>query len=222
MPGFLLLFDLDGTLIDSVPDLTNALNEVLRERGYAPLVPEEVKPMVGDGVPALVARAFAARGGSAEEAKELLPRYIAIYEANATRLTRPYPGVRETLSKLRRRGYGTAICTNKLQRATVRVLRGLELDDLFDGIAGGDRYPVRKPDARHLLELIRELGGESERAAMIGDSENDAAAGHAAALPVLLMRYGYCKCAPESLGPAAVVESFADLPQVLETLGLMP
>jgi phosphoglycolate phosphatase len=222
MPGFLLLFDLDGTLIDSVPDLTNALNEVLRERGYAPLVSDEVKPMVGDGVPVLVTRAFAARGGSAKEAQELLPHYIAIYEANATRLTRPYPGVPETLAELRRRGYRTAICTNKLQRATMRVLRGLELDDLFDGVAGGDRYAVRKPDAGHLLELIREIGGSVERAAMIGDSENDAAAGHAAGLPVLLMRYGYARAAPASLGPAAVVDHFAELPQALERLGLTP
>jgi phosphoglycolate phosphatase len=222
MPGFLLLFDLDGTLIDSVPDLTNAMNEILRERGYPPLAPEEVKPMVGDGVPALVARAFAARGGGAEEAAELLPRYIAFYEANATRLTRPYPGVRETLADLRGRGYRTAICTNKLQRATVRVLRGLELDDLFDGVAGGDRYAVKKPDAGHLLELIEELGGASERAAMIGDSENDAAAGHAAGLPVLLLRYGYCKCDPENLDPAAILDRFADLPGALERLGLTP
>jgi phosphoglycolate phosphatase len=222
MAGFLLLFDLDGTLIDSVPDLTNALNEILGERGYAPLVQEEVKPMVGDGVPALVARAFAARGGSPEEAAELLPCYIAFYEANATRFTRPYPGVRETLLELRRRGYRTAICTNKLQRATVRVLRGLELDDLFDGVAGGDRYAVRKPDPGHLLELIRELGGESRRAAMIGDSENDAAAGHAAALPVVLMRYGYARVDPESLAPDAVVDRFDELPQALEKLGLTP
>ena len=222
MPGFLLLFDLDGTLIDSVPDLTNALNEILGERGYPPLVPEEVAPMVGDGVPALVARAFAARGGNAEEAAELLPRYIAFYEANATRLTRPYPGVRETLLELRRRGYGTAICTNKLQRATVRVLRGLQLEDLFDGIAGGDKYAVRKPDAGHLLELIRELGGEQARAAMIGDSENDAAAGHAAGLPVLLLRYGYARAQPESLGAAVVVDRFDELPQALEKLGLTP
>jgi phosphoglycolate phosphatase len=222
MPGFLLLFDLDGTLIDSVPDLTNALNEVLGERGYAPLAPDEVKPMVGDGVPALVARAFAARGGSAEEAAELLPRYIAFYEANATQLTRPYPGVGQTLRELRRRGYRTAICTNKLQRATVRVLRGLELDDLFDGVAGGDRYPVRKPDPGHLLELIREMGGKSTRAAMIGDSENDAAAGQAASLPVLLMRYGYARVEPESLSPDAVVDRFEELPQALERLGLTP
>jgi phosphoglycolate phosphatase len=222
MPGFLLLFDLDGTLIDSVPDLTNALNGILSERGYAPLVPEEVKPMVGDGIPALVARAFAARGGSGEEAAELLPHYIAIYEANATRLTRPYPGVRETLAELRRRGYRTAICTNKLQRATVRVLRGLELDDLFDGVAGGDRYAVRKPDPGHLLQLIREMGGQPKRAAMIGDSENDAAAGHAASVPVLLMHYGYAQSDPQSLSPDAVVDSFAELPQALERLGLMP
>ena len=222
MPDFLLLFDLDGTLVDSVPDLTNALNQVLSERGHAPLTPEEVKPMVGDGVPALVGRAFAARGGGAEEAAEVLPRYIAFYEANATRLTKPYPGVRETLAELRRRGYRTAICTNKLQRATVRVLRGLELDELFDGIAGGDRYPVRKPDAGHLLELIREMGGGAERAAMIGDSENDAAAGHAAAMPVLLMRYGYARAEPETLGAAAVVDRFPELPQALERLGLTP
>jgi phosphoglycolate phosphatase len=222
MPDFLLLFDLDGTLIDSVPDLTNALNEVLHGRGYAPLAPEEVKPMVGDGVPTLVARAFAARGGSAEEAAQLLPRYIAFYEANATRLTRPYPGVVETLGELRRRGYRTAICTNKLQQATVRVLRGLGLDELFDAIAGGDRYTVRKPDAGHLLELIRETGGEPERTAMIGDSENDAAAGHAAAVPVLLMRYGYARAAPESLGADAVVDNFPELPQALERLGLTP
>jgi phosphoglycolate phosphatase len=222
MPGFLLLFDLDGTLVDSVPDLTDALNEMLRERGYRPLMPEEVKPMVGDGVPALVARAFAARGGDAEEATEILPRYIAFYEANATRLTRPYPEVRETISELRRRGYRTAICTNKLQRATVRVLRGLELDDLFDAVAGGDRYAVRKPDPGHLLELVREVGGDPQRAAMIGDSENDAAAGRAANLPVLLMRYGYCKCEPESLGPSAVLERFVELPQALERLGLAP
>jgi phosphoglycolate phosphatase len=222
MPGFLLLFDLDGTLIDSVPDLTNALNEILHERGYGPLTPDEVKPMVGDGVPALVGRAFAARGGSAEEATELLPRYIAFYEANATRLTKPYPGVRDTLTELRRRGYRTAICTNKLQRATARVLRGLELDDLFDGVAGGDKYAVRKPDAGHLLELIRELGADPARAAMIGDSENDAASGHAASLPVLLLRYGYARTELETLSPIAILDRFDQLPDALVKLGLTP
>ena len=222
MPDFLLIFDLDGTLVDSVPDLTAALNLVLDERGYAPLLPSEVAPMVGDGVPALVARGFAARGGSGAEAEAALPRYLALYEAGATNLTRPYPGVCDTLKALRRRGYRSAVCTNKPQQATMTVLAGLDMTALFDGVAGGDRYPVKKPAAGHLLRLIDELGGSAEHAVMIGDSENDAAVAHAAAVPVILMRYGYARCALESLGAAAVLDRFAELPAALERLGLTP
>ncbi|HEV2336226.1 MAG TPA: phosphoglycolate phosphatase [Stellaceae bacterium] len=222
MAHFLLVFDLDGTLVDSVPDLTNALNKVLRERGYAPLVPTEVAPMVGDGVPTLVARAFAARGGDAAEAAAALARYTQIYEKNATVLTRPYPGVRETLEELRGRGYRTALCTNKPQQATLAVLDGLDLAALFDGIAGGDRYPVRKPNPGHLLGLIGELGGSAGRAVMVGDSENDAAVAHAARVPVIIMRYGYARAAPETLGARAVLDHFAALPATLERLGLTP
>ncbi len=222
MAHFLLVFDLDGTLVDSVPDLTNTLNKVLRERGYAPLARSEVAPMVGDGVPALVARGFRARGGDDAEAAEALPRYIQIYEANATVLTRPYPGVRETLAALRRRGYRTAVCTNKLQQATLAVLEGLDLAGLFDGVAGGDHYPVKKPDPGHLLSLIAELDGSAGRAAMIGDSENDAAVAHAASVPLVLMRYGYARVAPETLGADALLDHFAELPATLERLGLTP
>ena len=220
MRDFLLVFDLDGTLVDSVPDLTDALNKVLRERGHAPLSRAEVAPMVGDGVPALVARAFAARGGDAAEAAAMLPGYIAIYEANATALTRPYPGVPETLQQLRRLGYRTAVCTNKLQEATRRVLAGLDLAGLFDGVAGGDRYTVRKPDPGHLLRLIDELGGSPARAAMIGDSENDAAVAHAAGVPLILMRYGYGRTDPDTMGAAAVLDHFTELPAMLVRLGL--
>ena len=221
MPGILLVFDLDGTLVDSVPDLANALNEVLRESGYPPLSDSEVAPMVGDGVPALVARAFEARGGSAGEAIEALPRYIKLYEANATNLTRPYPGVRDTLVGLRKRGYRTAVCTNKLQQASETVLSGLDLSVLFDAVAGGDRYSVKKPDKDHLLHLIAELGGSAERAVMIGDSENDAAVAHAAAVPLVMMRYGYARADPETLGAAVVLDHFADLPSALERLGFV-
>lgn len=222
MTDLILVFDLDGTLVDSVPDLTNSLNKVLHERGYAPLTPSEVTPMVGDGVPTLVVRAFAARGGSADEATAALPQYTEIYEANATVLTRPYPGVRDTLEELRRCGYLTAVCTNKPQRATLAVLEGLDLAGLFDAIAGGDRYSVRKPDPGHLLGLIGELGGSAGNAAMIGDSENDAAVAHAARVPVVLLRYGYARAAPATLGAAAVLDHFAELPATLERLGLTP
>jgi len=222
MTEFLLVFDLDGTLVDSVPDLTNALNKVLRERGYRALSRAEVTPMVGDGVPALVARGFAARGADAAEAAEALPRYIEFYEAHATDLTRPYPGVRETLEELRRRGYRHAVCTNKLQQATLAVLSGLDLAGLFDGIAGGDRYATRKPDPGHLLGLIGDVGGSAGRAVMIGDSENDAAVAHAARVPLVMMRYGYSRVDPETLGAAAILDRFTDLPATLERLGLTP
>jgi phosphoglycolate phosphatase len=222
MAEILLVFDLDGTLIDSVPDLTNALNEVLREHGYALLSRAEVTPMVGDGVPALVTRAFAARGGSAAEAGAALPHYIDLYEASATALTRPYPGVRETLIDLRRNGYHTAVCTNKLQNATETVLEGLDLASLFDGVAGGDRYPFRKPAPGHLLELIRELDGSPDRAVMIGDSENDAAVAHAADVKLVLMRYGYARSDPASLGADALLDQFDELPAALATLGFVP
>src|SRR5262249_23732979 len=124
MANFLLLFDLDGTLVDTLPDLTNALNEVLRERGYPPLAPPQVKPMIRAGMPTLRAGGFAARGGDAAEAAAMQPRFLQIYEGGAANLSRPYPEVAETLAGLRRRGYRTAVCTNKPQHATATVLHG--------------------------------------------------------------------------------------------------
>jgi len=222
MTKFLLLFDLDGTLVDTLPDLTNALNEVLRERGRAPLSPAEVKPMIGDGMPTLLARGFAARGADAGEAEAAQPRFIEVYEASATALSRPYPGVREVLVALRTHGFATAVCTNKPQHATKEVLRGMELDALFDGFAGGDRFAVKKPDPGHLLGLVDALGGDRKRAAMIGDSENDALSARAAAMPLILMRYGYARRDPAELGADRVLDGFAELPAALAALGLTP
>jgi phosphoglycolate phosphatase len=222
MANFLLLFDLDGTLVDTLPDLTNALNEVLRECGHEPLSPSQVKPMIGDGMPTLLARGFAARGAGAAEADAMQPRFIQIYEGSATDLSRPYPRVPETLAALRAASYRTAVCTNKPQHATQAVLSGMGLEALFDGYAGGDHYPVRKPDPGHLLNLIAELGGDPRRAAMIGDSENDAASAHAARLPLILMRYGYARIDPAELAPQRVLDRFDELPAALAALGLTP
>ncbi|HEY1431821.1 MAG TPA: phosphoglycolate phosphatase [Stellaceae bacterium] len=222
MRGFLLVFDLDGTLVDSVPDLRAALNQMLRERGRRSLSPAQVKHMVGDGVPMLVARALAAAGADPKEARVALPRFLEIYEANAAHLTQPYPGVPETLTRLRDRGYRTAICTNKPQRATIAVLQGVGLLPLFEGIAGGDRFAVRKPDPGHLLGLISEMGADPAASAMIGDNENDAAAARAAEVPLVLMRYGYARVDPESLAADALLDRFSELPLALDSLGLVP
>jgi phosphoglycolate phosphatase len=220
MNRVLLIFDLDGTLVDSVPDLRAALNEMLRERGHPPLSLAQVKRMVGDGAPTMVARALATSGADPAGAGSALPRFLELYEANAVRLTRPYPDVPQTLMALRRRGYRTAICTNKPQRATIAVLEGLGLIKLFDAIAGGDRFPVKKPDPGHLLALIGELGARVEASAMIGDNENDAAAARAAGVRLVLMRHGYARVDPESLAADALLDHFAELPRALERLDL--
>jgi phosphoglycolate phosphatase len=222
MSRFLLVFDLDGTLVDSAPDLRAALNQMLRERGHPALSLPQVKRMVGDGAAAMVARAFAASGADPAGAAGALARFLEIYEANAVRLTRPYPGVPETLANLREQGYRTAICTNKPQRATIAVVEGLGLSELFDGIAGGDRFPVKKPDPGHLLGLLGLLGGRPGASALIGDSENDAAVARDAGVPLVLMRYGYARVDVESLSADVLLDHFAELPEALARLDLIP
>ena len=222
MGGFLLVFDLDGTLVDSAPDLRAALNRLLHEHGRAPLSLAQVRRMIGDGVPALVTRALAESGLDTAAAADAVARFLELCEADAVRLTRPYPGVPATLAALRRRGYRTAICTNKPQHATLTVLNGLGLDALFDGVAGGDCFAVKKPDPGHPLGLIHGLGGSAQAAAMVGDNENDAAVAHAARLPLVLMRYGYARVDPDTLGADALLDHFTDLPAALDGLGLRP
>jgi len=169
MSRFLLVFDLDGTLVDSAPDLHAALNQMLRERGRPALSLLQVKRMIGDGVPALVARALAASGADPADATGALPRFLDLYEANATRLSRPYPKVLETLTSLRQRGYRTSICTNKPQRATIAVVEGLGLGELFDGIAGGDRFPDRS-ECNDRRQRERRRGRPRRRGAACADA----------------------------------------------------
>jgi phosphoglycolate phosphatase len=211
------IFDLDGTLVDSVPDLRAALNQVLGERGRRPLAADEVRRMVGDGVPALVERGLAATGDTQDlEAAEA--RFLALYEAAPAALTRAYPGVRETLARLVASGARLGVCTNKPQKATIGVLEGVGIAGYFTAVLGGDAVPLKKPDPRHLLAALDALGARSDAAAMIGDNENDYAAARAAGIPILLMRYGYLRAAPESLAPDAWLDRFDEVPQAVARL----
>ena len=210
-----LIFDLDGTLVDSLPDLQSALNEMLRARSRRELNADEVRQMIGDGSRALVERALAASGAVAE-LNAAHHRFLQIYEAAPTRLSRLYPGVGETLRALRDAGSRLAICTNKPQNGTLGVLAGFGLEACFDAVLGGDAVPFKKPDARHLLAALERLGATADDAVMIGDNENDYAAARAAKVPVILMRYGYLRVPPETLAPEAWLDRFADIPKALE------
>jgi phosphoglycolate phosphatase len=212
------VFDLDGTLIDSAPDLRIAVNKLLVQQGRRPLSLNEVIGMIGDGVAKLVERAFDATGdsGSARATASLTGRFLELYEGHAADLTRPYPGVPETLARLREQQWVLGICTNKPEKATNEILRELDLARYFGAVLGGDSIAgVRKPDPRLLLAVIERLGASPAEAVMVGDNANDVHAARAAGIPVILRAGGYIRVPATELGADAVIETFAELPEAL-------
>jgi len=214
-----VLFDLDGTLIDSLPDIAAAANRLLAAEGRAPLTPAEVRPMIGDGAGRLVERVFAARGGLPGPAlAPYLARFVADYEKRAADLTRPFPHVAETLAGLKAEGIRMAVCTNKPSGATALALGTLGLADFFDVVVGGDDAPALKPDPRHLLAAVERLGTSVGDTAMVGDSANDVLAAKAAGIPCVAVSFGYLRGPVGDLGADAVIDDFRDLPRALAAL----
>jgi len=210
-----VVFDLDGTLVDSAPDLQAALNRLLAEEGRRPLALEDVTGMVGDGAARFVERGFAATGaavtGPALDA--LVQRFLIDYEANACVATRPFPGVVEALARLKACGLALGVCTNKPAAATREVLAGVGLASYFDCVVGGDSVPgARKPDPRPVWAVLEGLGVPPAQAVVVGDSANDVAAAHAAGLPAIVVATGYTRVPPETLGAELVIDGFAQLP----------
>lgn len=208
----LMVFDLDGTLVDSLPDLTAALDRMLAVRGLAPLTPAEVRPMVGDGTKKLVERALAARGAAPDPATEA--DFVADYTAHVAAESRPFPGVNATLAKLQDGGWKFAVCTNKSTAATEALLGALDLAHWFAALGCGDSFAARKPDPAHLSGTIEKAGGTRERAVMVGDHRNDIASGKALGLPTIFAAWGYGDRTMAE-GASAVAERFA----ALATLG---
>ena len=203
-----LLIDLDGTLVHTVPDLTAALNRLMRARGLAEFTQPETARLVGDGVARLVQRAFAARGRTADP--DAIAVFAADYGANAAVESQVYPGVAAGLSDLAREGWGLGVCTNKPEAAARSLLTALGLAGWFNTIGGGDSFPVRKPDPCHLLATLAAAGGSPGRAVMAGDHANDIAAASGAGIPCIFATWGYG--APEmATGATAVARDFDEL-----------
>ena len=210
-----IVFDLDGTLIDSVPDVRAAVNRLLASEGRRPISMEEAHAFVGNGARVLVDKALAATGARPDDIDPLIERYIDFYRQYPADESIVYPGVAATLDALAASGVRMGICTNKPYALTGPVLEALGLGGYFSAFTGGDTVPHRKPDGRHVtltLELMKADGGH---AAMVGDSETDIAAAKDAGLPVIAVTYGYCHEPIGALGADAVIDSFAELPQAL-------
>ncbi|WP_421737272.1 HAD-IA family hydrolase [Caulobacter sp.] len=213
--GATIAFDLDGTLVDTAPDLVGALNMILAEEGFPALPFDEVRLMVGRGARALLERGFAAAGQplDALTAPKLVERFIAVYLDRIAQESAPFPGVVETLAHLRTAGARLVVCTNKLTNLSVALLDALDLLSAFDAVIGADRSPAAKPDPVHVLTAIQAVGGDPRRAVMVGDSINDALVAVRAKVPALLVSFGYTEDPVETLGGDLVIHSFLDVPK---------
>jgi phosphoglycolate phosphatase len=216
-----VVFDLDGTLIDTAPDLTAALNAVMVREGRAPVPLDEVRHMVGRGARVLIERAMAASGGAAEERdiKALIEHFLEHYDANIAVASRPFDGAEALVRRLAARGHRIGICTNKPEALSLKLMSALNLRDLFPVILGADSRPYRKPDPRHLLDTIADLGGRAGSAVLIGDSETDVATARAANVPVIVVSFGYTETPVHELGADAVVNHFDALEAAIRALG---
>jgi len=214
-----IVFDLDGTLIDSAADLAATLNLLLEENNRTRLPVDAVRRMIGDGVAALVQRGFGATGAAPDSATHptLTRRFLEIYtDPTREHLAHPYPRVPETLAAFAAEGLAMGVCTNKAQVATDLVLRDAGLIGFFAAIVGQDTAPAPKPDPVHVRAVCEALGNPG-RPVMIGDSINDLRAGQAAGLKVILVTYGYGT--PEALaGADATIDRFEDLPAAIAAL----
>ncbi len=209
----ILIFDLDGTLIDSAPDIQAAVNRMLADQGLPPLDLPTVTSFVGNGLPKLVERVMARCGLAPARHKELTRITLDFYNADPATLTRPYPGVPQALKALEAAGHRLALCTNKPEVPARAILADLGLARHFPVVIGGDSLPVNKPEPAPALECVRLMGGGA--AAFIGDSEVDAATAEAAGLPFYLFTEGYRKSPVDALPHHAAFADFAVLPALL-------
>ena len=206
-----IIFDLDGTLVDSAEDLRAAVNAMLNERGLPSIAANEIKRMIGDGVAKLVERALHAAAGNTEQKDEATARFLEIYEAKPAALTRCYPGVVETLEALQRRPFRLAVVTNKPTFATQTILRALSLVDFFSTVIGGDTLPQRKPHPAPLLEVARQFALGVDEMLMVGDNIHDVDAARAAGMRCVAVSYGYHHRPPAEFHADHVIDRFGDL-----------
>lgn len=218
-----VLFDLDGTLVDSVPDLTWGLSVLMQRRSLAPFTEKEVADMVGKGAVSLMERALAARGLAVTEEsfKSLILEYVDIMRSGHDERTRFYPGVLDALYALKGAGVRVALVTNKMRAMTVSFLQGKGIASLFDAVVAGDDTPHPKPAPDMLNAALELFSIGAEEAVMVGDSKNDALAAVAAGVRSVLVRTGYNEGTPidEWIAQKKLsAEVYPDVPQVVRAL----
>lgn len=220
MKTWTLVFDLDGTLVDTAPDLAASTNHVLKHIGLNPVPEGDIRPFVGHGALAMVEGAAAAQGRrmSEQELHALFDIFIAHYTANIANNSVPYDGVITALDAFTSRGATLAVCTNKIESQARALLDALDMTRYFSAITGRDSLGVFKPDPGHLTGTIALADGDASRAIMIGDSETDIRTAQAAGVPVVAVDFGYSIAPVGSFSPDVVISSWRDLERAADQL----
>jgi phosphoglycolate phosphatase len=215
-----IVFDLDGTLVDTAPDLIATLNTILGREGLPPVAFAAARNMVGGGARHMIESGLRAAGVTpiATEVERMVGQFIEHYAAHIADHSRPFPGVEAALDELVRGGCRLAVCTNKLEWLSLRLLDALGLTGRFAAICGADTFGVQKPDAAILHGTVARAGGRSDRAIMVGDAITDIAVARAAGIAVIAVDFGYSETPVAALAPDRIVSSFARLPAAVFAL----
>jgi len=222
LDGATIAFDLDGTLVDSAPDLIGTLNVLLAQEGLTPFSLADARPFIGRGARWLLERGFSEAGATIppERGTELFDRFIAHYNAHIADESRPFPGAVAALEALKAAGAKLVVCTNKRTDLSVNLLAALDLARLFDAVAGADAVSAIKPDKAHLIESVMAVGGDIGRTIMVGDAATDAGAARGAGTPLILVTFGYTEIPAAELAPDILISHYDEL--VESCLRLLP
>lgn len=217
MPGPTIVFDLDGTLVDTAPDLIATLNLVFADLRIPTITYAEGRKLIGGGVRPMIERGLFSQGRSLPrtEVDKIYDEYIERYAARIAEMSQPFPGAVSCLETLRRRGATLAICTNKLEWLSIKLLKQLDLAQHFAVICGQDTFGVQKPNPDILLNTIARSGGLVGSSVMIGDSATDIATARAAQVPIIAVDFGYTEKPVASFSPDRVIDHFSRLPGVV-------
>jgi phosphoglycolate phosphatase len=209
----LLVFDLDGTLAETAPDIVSTLNAILAEAGIKPVPFDEARSMVGAGARVLIERglAFAGADFPAVRIDAMFDAFLAYYDAHIADATTLYPGVVAALDRFEAAGWRFAVCTNKMEHSSVLLLETLGIAQRFRAICGKNTFPISKPDGQALLMTIERAGGDPKQTIMVGDSKTDIATARNAKIPVIAVDFGYTEQPIETFSPDRIISHFDSL-----------
>jgi len=221
---YTILFDLDGTLVDTAPDLMNAHNHVMKKYGYPTKSTEEIRGLVGQGASALIGRSIWGQAKkefhSVDDKKikdKMSKDFINFYGKNIIEESTLINGVKEFLKWCKEKNISMAVCTNKQEHLAIDLLKKIEIYDYFEYVAGSNTFDYCKPDPRHLTSIIEILSGDLKKSLMIGDSENDANAAKAASIPIILLENGYTEKNTNEIYHDHLIKDFIGVEKIVST-----